>query len=103
MPQLTAELFHLALEPTLALQHRAVEPIPQPHPKQHPEPALAPIPVLHQYPRDQVEGAEVGSLVVVTMGIQMPTLEWTSTTSFACVVVLLVLLCVLCLGSTATA
>ena len=46
-------------------------------------------------PRDQAEGAEVGSLSKVTMGMQNSALEWTSTASFARVVVLLVLLCVL--------
>ena len=37
----------------------------------------------------------MGSLGVVTMGMQVPALELTSTASFARVVVLLVLLCVL--------
>ena len=43
----------------------------------------------------QAEGAEVGSLGVVTLGKQKPAPELTSTASFARVVVLLVLLCVL--------
>ena len=46
-------------------------------------------------PRAQAEGAEVGSLGVVTLGMQNPALELTCTASFARVVVLLVLLCVL--------
>ena len=46
-------------------------------------------------PGDQAEGEEVGSLGVVTMATQKPALELTSTASFARVVVLLVLLCVL--------
>ena len=54
-------------------------------------------------PRDQAEGAEVGSLSKVTMGMQKLALELTSTASFARVVVLLVLLCVVFLDSTATA
>ena len=54
-------------------------------------------------PGDQAEGGEVGSLSKVTMGMQMPALEWTSTASFARVVVLLVLLCVVFLDSTARA
>ena len=54
-------------------------------------------------PGDQAEGAEVGSLSKVTMEMQMPALEWTSTASFARVVVLLVLLCVVFLDSTAMA
>ena len=45
----------------------------------------------------------MGSLSKVTMGMQMPALEWTSTASFARVVVLLVLLCVVFLDSTARA
>ena len=44
----------------------------------------------------------MGSLGVVTMGHQKAALEVRSTASFARVVVLLVLLCVLFLGSTAT-
>ena len=46
-------------------------------------------------PTAQAEGAEVGSLGVVTLGMQKPAWELTSTASFARVVVLLVLLCVL--------
>ena len=46
-------------------------------------------------PTAQAEGAEVGSLGVVTMATQKPALELTSTASFARVVVLMVLLCVL--------